>query len=483
MLSLSLFLATATTAAAQDRDAVLEFCLSEPDACAISVLHLSDGWEAHLNPDRPQPLASAFKVLPLVAYAQAVADGSVSPDDTITREEWASLQTLDGGALASSWDYLGKPDEVTLDDLARVMIRFSDNSAADWFLRILGKRMVKARRKFVKGFFDDPLAISAMFAGWIGATGEPDSGNRMVEDYGDLGADGYRDEIRDTFRALEDEDFAQEVKAGLCVAAPWEPLVCDPVGVLTEANQRQLERRFFTRSTTRTMARLYEGILQGSLLSPAQQEVVDRHLEVWLDDFPTLKPAFSRYGLKGGGLATGKGLEVLTWAHHMRTGGGAEVVVVVMLRRLLETRDPVTSDDINAFAQQMALDLTFARSVRDELEADDERPELSASILKLKFRKGKRIVLKGRLLNTSPNRTAGRVRVSVYLSDDGALDAGDTLVKSVTLPALRGNRGKNFRVKSVQPGSEDRLLLIVVDPDDEHGEQDEVNNAQWQRLR
>lgn len=473
-------------AEAQDRDAIVAFCLANPDSCALSVLNLSKGWEAHLNPDRPQPLASAMKVLHLIAYARAVADGVLSPDDTLTREQWARYLTLDGNALAGAWESLGRPDKVTLDQLMKVMVEFSDNSTPDHMLAMLGgKRLRKARKKDVRGFMDEPNPLSGSFAGWLGAAGEPGSGNRFVADYGGIGADGYRDEIDAIFKDLQkDDDTVADVREALCVAPPWARVACNPPNpALTEASYRALEKSFFTRSTARTFAQLYASLLRRDRLPADVQEVVEPALEVWLDVFPTLSPAFRRYGLKGGSLATSTGLDVLTWAHYMETGDGTQVVVVLFLQRLLEAKSPPSAGDINSFVQQVALDPSFAEQVRAALEPDDERPELVPSILNLKLRNGRKIILKGRVDNASPNATGGIIQVRVYVSDDAEVDASDTLVKSLKLPKRAGYKGKSFKVKGAVAGAAGKLLLVVVDPGDDIAEQDEDNNLLWQALR
>lgn len=103
-----------------------------------------------------QPLASAVKVVHLAAYAKAVEAGLVRPDDKVRVREWEQYYLgLDGGAHQASLRHLGIPfsngvtaDDpnryVTLDDLAAVMIRFSDNAAADFLRHRLGDGLVHA---------------------------------------------------------------------------------------------------------------------------------------------------------------------------------------------------------------------------------------------------------------------------------------------------------------------------------------------------
>ena len=100
-------------------ETLLDFCLANPATCAISVFSIDEGWERHLNPDRPQVLASTMKTVMLIAYAQAVVDGFMAPDETMSRDEWARYLTLDGGALNNAWAELGSPQSVSWRELAR----------------------------------------------------------------------------------------------------------------------------------------------------------------------------------------------------------------------------------------------------------------------------------------------------------------------------------------------------------------------------
>ena len=70
---------------------ILDYCLAHRDQCAISVHHVTDGWQRHLNADRLQATGSTFKVLSLIVYAQAVVDGRLDPEQLVTKEEWARM--------------------------------------------------------------------------------------------------------------------------------------------------------------------------------------------------------------------------------------------------------------------------------------------------------------------------------------------------------------------------------------------------------
>ncbi len=97
--------------------------------------------------DEPMPTASMAKLIHVAAFAAEVAAGRIDPDQRVPLADWqrhyVSFQGtgLDGGAHVRALDYLripakdGVPDDpartVTLDQLADVMVRFSDSAAPD----------------------------------------------------------------------------------------------------------------------------------------------------------------------------------------------------------------------------------------------------------------------------------------------------------------------------------------------------------------
>lgn len=470
-------------AAAQSPDKVLDFCLKNRNACAISVAAVSEKWERHLNPDRPQSLGSSFKVLSLIAYGQAVAAGKLKPTDKIDREEWARYLTLDGGAFAKSWNDLGQPAQPALQDLATTMILNSDNAFPDWLLARLGAQdFAKARQLFP--YHDQPAPISAMFGLFNGAQGEGGSGNRIAADYGDFGAGGYQAELKTFFDSLKTQQATVDrARDALCVQPPWRtgPPPCHPTQPgITETNYRTVLREFFNRSNTRSYLRIYKGILEGNLLPAPVQQVVRRHLESWFDLFPTLKPAFTRYGIKGGSLATGQGLDVLTWAHYMELSNRQRYVAVVFLQALRGTTNAPTAADLNAFAQQFALNPTFRNKVKNALPANDKKAELLTTITSVQ-RNGNNLTLSARIDNVSPNPTGRAFQVELRL---GVNPSTFTLLKSANVAALGAYKSATVTLTGTAPSDPTgRLAILFADSKNGVAEQDESNNINWSRVK
>ena len=108
------------------------------------------------RPDVQAPSASASKVLHLAAYATAAAQGRLDPQQQVRIADWERwyVAGTDGGAHPRSLNFLQVPHDgvraldpqrtVRLADLATVMIRFSDNAAADLLRDRLGDPALRA---------------------------------------------------------------------------------------------------------------------------------------------------------------------------------------------------------------------------------------------------------------------------------------------------------------------------------------------------
>ena len=281
---------------------VFDYCLDHRDQCAISVANLTEGWERHLNGDRLQITASTFKILTLVVYAQAVVDGRIDPESTIPKEEWARFWVgRDGGALADSWENLGRPDRVTLDQMMRQMIEESDNASPDWLLDELGSKYFdKVLSEYVHGYHDLPLSLGGTFVSWYGTPDEPEVGRRVLVEYSGVDALGYRKEVGRWFRRLADEEFTRGARRASCSNPPWEAgdPTCNGTFTISTAEGRRLGGDYFLKSNSRTYNRLLSGILDESLLPADVQEIVVRHLE-WQLEIPEASDLANRLAARG----------------------------------------------------------------------------------------------------------------------------------------------------------------------------------------
>lgn len=470
-----------TPTVAQDPQVLLDFCLANSDRCAISVHHVTEGWERHYNADRLQVTASTFKIFLLLAYADGVSRDVIDPDQMITRNEWARFWAgLDGGSLANAYARLGEPETVRLDDLVGAMIRESDNAAADLVLELLGPRAVeRAIKRWVPGFHDVPRSINAIFATRDNNPLEPSIGYRIVADYAGFETAGYQAELEATFAAMHDPAFVDAIRFDRCQYPPWEivPVGCAPNFTVNALTRGILSNHFFMRATTRSYNEVMLGVLRGDLFPARMQEIVQRHLE-WFLEIPVFDAIFARYGAKGGSLAP-RG--VLNWTTFMEAHDGDQVVVSIQLRDL--------SGNIGfliAFAEAIALDPAFAENVKTNLPNDPELPELTAWVDRIAVDPpgmGRALEVKMQVLNASPFPVREGSTVQLFYSDDALLDGSDLLVSSVSIPALPGYGTRQVTLTAPRAfDSVPGFVIIAVDALNTVAEAEEANNVVWERV-
>jgi len=462
---------------------VLNTCVADPDRCAMSVVHLSGGWESHYNADRPQVTASTFKIFVLLAYADAVSRGVIDPGRVVTRDEWGSLWAgFDGGALRAAYTRLGEPSTVTLDELAGAMMRESDNAATDLLLDLLGRRdAARSIRRWVPGFHDVPQPINVLFATFDNNPDEPLIGHRVIQDYRGFESAGYQRELDAILTAMREPLYVQQIRTARCQFPPWEtpPPGCVPEFHNSIAVWTELNNHFFMRATTRSYAEAMKAVLEGKLFPRRMQEVVERHLEWWMDD-PSISDRFARYGAKGGSLSPGG---VLNWATLLDCReSGDRVAISIQMRRGLR----LPPGSARLFAEEVACNPGFADQVRSTLPADPELPEISLRVLEATAESGgngKSFDVRIDVLNTSPFPAHSRSEVRLYASDDNLLDVGDVLLASASTPALVSYGRRQVRLTASEGAApEAPFIIVVADATDEIAEGDEENNVIWERI-
>lgn len=109
----------------------------------VAIKHLESGTEVMLRADEPFPLASVFKLPVLVElYAQARA-GRVRFDELVDLRP--AHQHLGSGDLSAQFDLPGL--QISIRNLANLMMMISDNSAADLLLARVGATSVTTRMR------------------------------------------------------------------------------------------------------------------------------------------------------------------------------------------------------------------------------------------------------------------------------------------------------------------------------------------------
>ena len=135
-----------------------DFILAHPESTAVVAYtfdengaFIEDEYVLFYNADQPLAVGSMMKVIVLAAYADAITNGELDPGERVPVVDWERyyLPVTDGNAHIESLKSLGlEADDlgfardqaatVTLDDLARAMIHYSENAATDYLLARLG---------------------------------------------------------------------------------------------------------------------------------------------------------------------------------------------------------------------------------------------------------------------------------------------------------------------------------------------------------
>jgi beta-lactamase class A len=109
----------------------------------VVIEHLESGTEILINADRRYPMASAFKLPILVELYYQKAAGKLSLDDRI--EVLPNDLHVGSGVMTALFDPPGV--QLSIRNLVNMMMRVSDNSAADILLNRVGAVNVTARMK------------------------------------------------------------------------------------------------------------------------------------------------------------------------------------------------------------------------------------------------------------------------------------------------------------------------------------------------
>lgn len=314
----------------------LDKLLDAPGSVALVAFQAgreSDG--IYLNPDMAMPLASVAKVITLVAYAEAVAAGELDPLEVVSLAELERyyLPNFDLGAHRRAVDDLGEkghiltPDDdpaVLLSDVARMMVEYSSNAAADYLQLRLGQTRIE-ETAIALGMNDAPASHSApcvflgqflMMANHIRTTGDQALLTSVARGDSDVAA-AFGQELAvlaDTY--INQADFRQAEQE-------WRAETRRP----SLNVQRYFAGNLAPQGTAGAYAALMLRLAQNGL-SNADSSYQARLILEWPNQFPANQELFSNVGYKNGSLPG-----VLTTAYYAYRWGDAAPVVVILFYR------------------------------------------------------------------------------------------------------------------------------------------------------
>jgi len=284
----------------------------------------------YLNPDRPMPLASVAKIIHLVAYAQAVADGRLNPADWVPvsdldryylqgsdlRSHPQAIQELRSRGLVSS-----SPQAVPMEELPWMMMRNSSNAATDYLHLLLGQRVIEetavalglSSQTALCPFVGQFLTIS----NHTRAADNEAAIQALIEDpavYGQL--------VMDLTLAYSEDAAFREAEGR------WYQRARRPLW----AAQSLFSENLNAQGSARDYAALMAAIAQNQIGDPYTSFIIRRNLEWPLEIYPINRELFYNVGYKNGSLPG-----ILNSAYYAapREGGGL-VVVTLFYRNLPE---------------------------------------------------------------------------------------------------------------------------------------------------
>lgn len=315
----------------------LERLLDAPQTVGLAAFQVGRESEGvYLNADLPMPLASVAKLITLVAYAEAIAKGTLQPGErvSLTELERYYLPNFDLGAHRQAINELREngrlisPDDdpaVTLQDVAWMMIRHSSNAAADYLHLRLGRQQIE-ETAIALGLNNAPARHSApcTFLGQFlmqANHSRAGIGDRAaLAAFAETGPDGAAAygagvaQLADTY--INDDAF--RVAEQEWRAAARRPSI---------DTQRYFAGRLAPQGTAGTYAALMSRLAQNGL-SNADSSYQARLILEWPNQFEANQELFSNIGYKNGALAG-----VLNSAYYAyRWGDGAPVIVVLFFR-------------------------------------------------------------------------------------------------------------------------------------------------------
>lgn len=317
------------------------------------------------NATQPMPLGSTIKIVTLATYAREVGLGRLSPLEPVSVSDWERFYVPGRDALAHpaalaalGWesDDLGfavnRSAALQVDALVGLMIRFSDNAAADWLLSRLGpERFRETIAQAELTHQEMPQSILGLFLSWINHE-QPVLTWNIVRRLLTLGPTQYAAYVSMLESRYQRDDWR---------LAEWVWLLTNPS--VQYDRQSILANNLFPKGAAIDYARIMAGVMTGTFLSPTVSDIMRHHLE-WPMQIPALADGFDAYGNKGGSLPG-----VLTDANffvaHTGDFAGRPRVAVLFLRNLPEA--VATRLGQNAlqhfFDRKVATDAAFAESV------------------------------------------------------------------------------------------------------------------------
>lgn len=325
------------------------------------------------NEDKLMALASTVKIIHLAAYARAVSEGLLKPNQRIEMGDWQRnyLPGTDGNAhinalyeIGIQYDAYGfavnQKQEVRLEQMIRAMIKHSDNAAPDWLLERLGEDYFRQTIRLL-GMRRQEMPLYQVGFQLLKSNHEQGNLNeRVLRQLLRLSPAQFAREARRLHDRFQDEAWKQ---------AEFEWRLAG-----NSSDNRKLLGVLFDEQYTKGTAREYAALMSllvtnNVVISPQVTRTMRRHLEWGMED-AGIRNLFTAYGSKGGSWIGGN---ILDASYYVPLGGdfGRQPRVVVQFVRDL-TPDAFDrlgqAPLIQIFGVKLALERSFALEVERKLD-------------------------------------------------------------------------------------------------------------------
>lgn len=340
--------------------AAWQFILNNPDKVGLVAYRVGDEANGvYLNAEVQMPLASVVKLIPLVAYVEAVSVGELNPAGSVP------VDTLDAyylpgydlrahnRALAELTDrglISGEPPQARLEDVPWMMIRHSSNAAADYLHLLLGQeRMEQTAVSLGLSHQTAPCTWLGQFMA-MGNHIRSGSDGAAVRGYMSDGGSYGREASQLADAYINDPTFRE-------VEREWHQENRRP----SVETQRLFSHTLNAHGSPGEYAALMARIAQNGLSNPESSFLARKYLE-WPMLFADNQELFSNLGYKNGSLPG-----ILTTAYYAYPQGEVTPIVVILFFRNLpqptyrQWRDTLSHDE---FARWLLVDPTAIGAVK-----------------------------------------------------------------------------------------------------------------------
>jgi hypothetical protein len=308
----------------------LERMLAAPQTVGLAAYRVGqESAGAYLNADVPMPLASVVKIIPLVAYAEAVAAGQLDPNRVVPLQQVDHyyLPGLDLGAHAAAIEeleaderLLPNPPSVRLEEIPWMMIRHSSNAAADYLHMLIGQIAIEDTTISLNlTSHTAPCPFLGQFLIMSNHTRPSGRNSNVVQAYINDPIRYGRDVMLLTDAYSNSDTFRQEE-----AASGRRPSL---------ATQRLFSESLNPKGSARNYAALIARIAQNGLSNGESSFIARRYLE-WPMQFPLNQEQFSNLGYKNGSLPG-----ILTTVYYAYRLGEITPVVVALFYRDLPNQN------------------------------------------------------------------------------------------------------------------------------------------------